>query len=212
MAGRSNFVPVLNRKGISKRQKKFILDEHEAEVNFRMEPASATSLYGWFDGQTKDMKDLGNGFLVFRCFCFFFFFFFFLFLGGQIGELWEVAEKASKQLQAPREPYVDTVAPKSHLNETNLAALVAKTRYIIEQHAVAVSVDLKRHPNQDLGSYVKELQMKLQLERRTCEKYVNMYNRACWTGPVRSAFTIAEWVQLHLYFRQMIDQIDRAVL
>jgi hypothetical protein len=121
-----------------------------------------------------------------------------------------VAEKANRQLQLPREPYVDTISPKSHLSETNLAALVAKTRCIIEQHAVAVSVDLRRAPNQDLTSYVKELQTTLHLDRRTCEKYVNVYNRACWTGPIRSTFTIPEWVQLHLYFRQLIDQIDRA--
>jgi hypothetical protein len=75
MAVRSTFVPVLDQKGITKRQKKCILDEHEYEVGFRMEPGGTSSLYGWFNGASKEMRDIGTVASVF----FFFFFFSFLF-------------------------------------------------------------------------------------------------------------------------------------
>lgn len=80
----------------------------------------------------------------------------------------------------------------------------------MEQHARAVSEELARDKSQDVSSYVRQLQSVLHLDKRTCDKYIHAYQRARWTGPIRSSLSLADYLQFSVHYRDMVGQIDRA--
>ena len=185
MSVRSNFVPVLSQ-AVGTRQKKFILDEHRRETEFDMVPPPAATHFGWMDEAAGE--DLQR----------------------QVRDVFEKVERASKQLERPREPHVVWERRSSHAQEWHLGTLVVRSALVVEQHARAISSELARDAGQDVATYLRQLQSTLHLDKRVCDRYVAWHSRVRWSGPLRSLLTISDWMQFLRHFRELLAQIDAA--
>lgn len=106
------------------------------------------------------------------------------------------------------EPQVLPHATSRHAHEHHLASLVARSHHVIEVHAAAVSPALARQRNQEVSVYVRRLQTSLRLDKRLCDRYLNAYLRARWSGPYGGAWTTEDFLNFDGVLRALKAAID----
>ena len=184
MAVRNNFVPVLSQ-GVARKQKRIILEEQRAEADFEMAPERGGP-EGWVEAELLG-DELAAQLAA---------------LGAEARTAWEEEE------QRTAEPRVRTGRGSRHAGETHAGTLATMSARLIEKHARNVDAGLERDARQDMAGYLKSLQSSLHLDKRVCEKYLALYLRARWTGPVRSTLSVQDLVQLCMYVNTIIGGID----
>lgn len=202
MSNKTQFVPILNQS-ISAKQKAKIQDESELEKSFTLRPPvnAYEVIGGWYMVGSGEQQHHHDG-------------------GGKRDDLAvaiaafvrDIEEsKAGLRGKGPlalEQPQVPSLLRSRHQGEYHLGSLVVQSHKLVEAHASEVSPSLKRDPNQDVITYIRSLQIALQLSKGLCDAYVEAFMRFRWAGPLGGQWSARDFQHFMQNFRTLLKEID----